>query len=115
MNREDTKRQIYGIEDRIRLAPDETPNRTIYEWYLEIDRLREQLDDESDEGIASDRMSTIEESIDKLQKRLDDTSDSMEPDQRERLEAELNNLQYQLGSLDDKFMPPSDDVNANEL
>ncbi|MCD7969627.1 MAG: hypothetical protein LUF87_04665 [Alistipes sp.] len=37
------KKQIQQIEDKIRRAPQDTPNKVVFEWYLEIDDLRDRI------------------------------------------------------------------------
>ncbi len=41
--KEDIRREIDEVKDRIRLARQGTPHRVVFEWYLEIDRLEEEL------------------------------------------------------------------------
>ncbi|MCC8020137.1 MAG: hypothetical protein LIO85_10245 [Rikenellaceae bacterium] len=47
------KRKLYEIEDRIRLAPEGTPPRQIYEWYAETDALRDEIDRLDRESIRA--------------------------------------------------------------
>ncbi len=43
-NKKEIQRKLYEIEDRIRLAPEGTSPRQIYEWYAETDSLRDEID-----------------------------------------------------------------------
>ncbi|MCD8103340.1 MAG: hypothetical protein LUD76_04370 [Alistipes sp.] len=52
-NKKEIQRKLYEIEDRIRLAPEGTSPRQIYEWYAETDSLRDEIDRLDRESIRA--------------------------------------------------------------